>query len=206
MLIAQRGTIVAKCRQAQRRQRVKSTLACHVWRQAFADGAPAQTERQIRNQLVTIPAKQNNDITAQAQLTYTLRKVNKGDKSFREGDDKVVFIQGNTAPQAVSLIAKDAMAYTTYLLAETTGRYFELHIEKQPGDLAAPNPGVTFQPLKFTSYQAAFNFLIWLRSANFIRAGAADYRIGERKLILNGKQLIAGDVLKLQVKPLAENF
>lgn len=170
----------------------------------FAQGQPKTPDQvALRNQSVIVPRDQGQDITAQASLDYKLRRVIKGDTTFREGDDEVEFVSGTTSSQAVLLISRTLLEYPTWSLAEAVGSHEVLHVEKNPGDFQAAqtNPSITLQTLKLTSFQAAFNFLTWLRTANFGRPGVPtpEYRVGERKLILGGRPLTPADVARLQV-------
>ncbi len=122
------------------------------------------------------------DITVRATLSATIRHVVSGDDTLMEGDDEVQFRYGPASPITLTLIPKEALQFSVWLLRDKGGNALALHMG-----------GTMPETLQFRGYDDA----IALR--DYLKRIADPSQIGGRALWLNGSTLNPAAAGSLQV-------
>jgi hypothetical protein len=96
------------------------------------------------------------DVTGTITLTYIIRHIVKGDKTYEEGDDIVEMITGRKVQQHVTLIPSGKIQHQTFGLKANSGDF-----TGQPLYINRPQR-ITDAPLCFDDYGSAQDFLDYL--------------------------------------------
>jgi len=148
---------------------------------------------------VLVPPPRSN-VTAQVKLTYTVRHVTSGDGTYEEKDDTIQEITSTSVPSESILIPE----------REFSPMFFGLHVENDKTDkvIGIMRPGREFVGMCFETYDAAKDFLSYLRTAGSKDpSSVADSKIGfngppprqQRYLV---HPLAVSDISNLQVQPM----